>query len=386
MNVSALAEALERWFATAARDLPWRRRADPYAVWVSEVMLQQTQVATVLPYYERFMMRFPTLAALAAASEEELLGAWAGLGYYRRARLLHAGVREVMARYGGELPAAREARQTLPGIGPYTNGAIGSIAFGEREPIVDGNVARVLSRLLGLDAPLGSRASTEALWASATQLVEAATQPSALNQGLMELGALVCTKRKPRCDACPWADACVAFEQGLTAQLPRPKPRVAQAPVALLAYVLETDGGEVLLEQATGNLFRGLWSPPLRSEPDRALIDSAVAWTEVGRVTHVLTHRRLDVRVLHGRIHPAVENATSMPERAAIPGEPGAFHALGSVGDAAAGMQRLCANASAPRRWVPLTRLEAIPMSRLALKLLELLPRLDDAQLAMELA
>ncbi len=376
-----LARALERWFAASARDLPWRRSADPYAIWVSEVMLQQTQVATVIPYYERFLARFPTLATLAEASEEEVLAAWAGLGYYRRARLLHAGVREVVARYGGKLPLARDARRTLPGVGPYTNGAIGSIAFEAREAVVDGNVARVLSRLCGLPAPLGSRASTEALWAVATQLVEEATQPSALNQGLMELGALVCTKSKPRCYACPWRESCCAHARGLTDKLPRAKPKTPQATVALLAYVLETQCGQMLLEQSTGSLFRGLWSPPLRTEPDPTLEASTVALQEAGRVTHVLTHRRLKVRVLRGRIRPDMGVNASVQVGLCPLSEASITSVSGSKQNATGPMQGLQPSVPAPQALVALAEFESVPMSRLALKLLEVPWRRDDAPL-----
>nr|MDQ3035848.1 A/G-specific adenine glycosylase [Myxococcota bacterium] len=211
--------ALLRWYDASARDLPWRRTRDPYAIWVSEIMLQQTRVPTALRYYDRFLARFPDAHALAAASEDDVLSMWSGLGYYRRARLLHRGVREVVARYDGRVPEDAEARRALPGIGRYTAGAIGSIAFDREEALVDGNVARVLARLRGIDTPLG-RADTESrLWSEAESLVRG-PRPGALNQSLMELGATICTPSSPRCEHCPVAASCVARATDRTGELP----------------------------------------------------------------------------------------------------------------------------------------------------------------------
>ncbi|MBC7172514.1 MAG: A/G-specific adenine glycosylase, partial [Polyangiaceae bacterium] len=211
----SIRSALLEWFDRAQRDLPWRRTLDPYAIWVSEVMLQQTRVETVIPYYERFLTRFPTPAALAEAEEDAVLAAWSGLGYYRRARMLHAGAREVVATYGGAVPEAREARLALPGVGRYTAGAIGSIAFGKPEPIVDGNVARVLSRVRFIETPPGRADTERRLWDEAERLVYG-ERPGALNQALMELGATVCTPSSPRCTECPIARACAARSKGAT--------------------------------------------------------------------------------------------------------------------------------------------------------------------------
>src|SRR5262245_37199774 len=171
-RLSLVRKSLVRWYQKSARNLPWRNSRDPYAVWVSEVMLQQTRVETVIPYYTRFLTRFPTPLALAHATVDEVLAYWSGLGYYRRARLLHAGVQEVVATYGGKVPEDPEARRSLPGIGRYTAGAIGSIAFDRAEPIVDGNVARVLSRLFLIETPLGSTEAEHTLWARAGELVQ----------------------------------------------------------------------------------------------------------------------------------------------------------------------------------------------------------------------
>jgi A/G-specific adenine glycosylase len=299
-----LRDALLAWYDANRRELPWRRTRDAYAVWVSEIMLQQTRVETVVPYYERFMARFPDARTLAAASEDEVLASWSGLGYYRRARMLHAGVREVAERYGGEVPEDREARLSLPGIGRYTAGAIGSIAFDREEPIVDGNVARVLSRLFAIEAPLGSSESERELWERAGELARG-PRPGDLNQALMELGALVCTPRSPACGACPLADRCAARAGHRAAELPVPRKRAVPKHVCIAA-VVATDGARVVLVRSERELFRGLYGPPSaeghgRSAARRALehfdISARLSARPIGRLEHVLTHRRLDVEV-----------------------------------------------------------------------------------------
>src|SRR5215470_3894591 len=214
---AALASALLRWFSMNARDLPWRRTRDPYAIWVSEIMLQQTRVATVIPYWERWMARFPTVSALAEAPLDDVLAAWAGLGYYSRARNLHAGAQAVGTRFGGALPSCAAELREVPGIGPYTAGAIASIAFGERAPLVDGNVARVLARVFAIEHDIKSTAGSKALWAAAGELMNAlptGAAPGDLNQGLMELGATICAATQPRCLVCPLARDCDAARTG----------------------------------------------------------------------------------------------------------------------------------------------------------------------------
>ena len=319
-------DALLSWYDVHRRDLPWRRARDPYAIWVSEVMLQQTRVETVVPYFERFMERFPTPAALAGASEDEVMAAWSGLGYYRRARLLHSGVREVVARYGGRVPGDAEARRALPGVGRYTAGAIGSIAFGAEEPIVDGNVARVLARVHGIATPLGKAETERALWAVAGELVRG-PRPGDLNQALMELGATVCTPAGARCDACPIARACVARREGRTEELPVPRARKAPLPVALVA-VVATSGRppRTWLQRVDGALFGGLWAPPTAEGDDRAAARRALA--EAGlcaslehraraEIEHVLSHRRLTVRVFAAaRARPRGRRASEAASRA----------------------------------------------------------------------
>jgi A/G-specific adenine glycosylase len=234
-HARALSGALVRWVRRDHRDLPWRLGRDPYAIWVSEIMLQQTRVEVVVPYYERFLERFPDVEALAAAPLDDVLRAWAGLGYYRRARQLHAAAAIVARDHHGRLPADEAALRALPGIGRYTAGAIRSIAFGEPAPIVDGNVARVLSRLFALPGGPGDSVWERRLWTLAGQLVPA-TDPSAFNQGLMELGATVCTPRSPRCAACPLARHCRALAEGRPEAYPPPRPRPKLVSVARPAW------------------------------------------------------------------------------------------------------------------------------------------------------
>ena len=303
---SALRAALLKWFKGAARDLPWRRTRDPYAIWVSEVMLQQTRVDTVLRYYDRFLEKFPTTHALAGASQDEVMAAWSGLGYYRRARLLQQGVREVVARYEGVVPRDAPARRELPGVGRYTAGAIGSIAFDAEEPIVDGNVARVLCRLHAVETAPEDKRTLGFLWSEAEALARG-KEPGALNQALMELGATVCTKAAPRCDACPVQRFCDAYAQGRTAEIPRAKARTAPKRWRLVGLVATGPAKrpEVLLARGDGSLFGGLWNLPMRQgwgpADARALAyELSVglsAERPLGIVKHVLSHRAIELQL-----------------------------------------------------------------------------------------
>jgi A/G-specific adenine glycosylase len=226
-----LSEELIAWYEARRRDLPWRRTRDPYAIWVSEVMLQQTRVLTVLGYYERWMARFPTVSALADAEDDDVLHAWQGLGYYSRARRLLSGARAVAERHGGQLPSDVQALLALPGIGPYSAGAIASIAFGLPEPIVDGNVVRVLCRLFALAGDPARAPLKAELWRIARELVPK-DKPSEFNQSLMELGATICTPSSPRCALCPVAKHCRALAQGKQRELPQLANRKAPTEMA----------------------------------------------------------------------------------------------------------------------------------------------------------
>lgn len=304
-----IAAALVAWFDRVARDLPWRRTRDPYAIWLSEVMLQQTRVETVIPYYERFLARYPTVFDLASAEIDDVLSLWSGLGYYRRARVLHLAAREVAARHDGALPRDVGALRALPGVGAYTAGAIASIAYDQPVPLVDGNVARVLSRVEGIDDDIRGAAGTKKLWAAAGRLVAGAAgrvQPGRFNQSLMELGATVCLPRNPRCDACPINGACVARALGRQGELPVISPKRDVPMVAMIAAVVRSGDRVLFVRRAEGGLFGGLWEPPMVEagslEDARALlaqvgVASDAPLREVGRVRHILTHRRLDVTV-----------------------------------------------------------------------------------------
>lgn len=248
------------WYRRNRREMPWRRTRDPYAILVSEVMLQQTRVETATPYFERWMARFPTLADLARAEEDEVMAAWAGLGYYRRARNLQALAKQVVAKQGGRLPKTFAELAELPGVGPYTAGAVASIAFGEPVPCVDGNVVRVASRLLALRGP-DSPATRRRIQLAAASWVPARS-PGDWNQALMELGATVCLPRAPRCDACPVAVACAARAKGIQDSIP--KPAASQAPaVQEMRFALVRHAGTTLLvRNPERGLLAGMWMLP----------------------------------------------------------------------------------------------------------------------------
>ena len=293
------------WYDAGARDLPWRRTRDPYAIWLSEVMLQQTRVETVLRYYERFLAQFPSAAALASASEDAVMAAWSGLGYYRRARLLHSGVREVVARYGGQVPSAPDALRALPGVGRYTAGAIASIAFEQPEPVVDGNVARVLCRVLALDGAPEDRAVQAQLWATAGKLARG-PRPGALNQALMELGATLCGKHAPQCWRCPLRTRCAAHAQGRQAELPRARSKKPPRAVELVALIARDQADAVWLGKGEGSLFGALWNLPMHEGRGRAAarallervgLEGMLAARACAEIEHVLTHRRFAVQL-----------------------------------------------------------------------------------------
>jgi A/G-specific adenine glycosylase len=242
-------------------DLPWQATRDPYAIWVSEIMLQQTQVATVIPYYRRFMARFPDLAALAGAPLDDALALWSGLGYYSRARNLHRAAQVICNEHAGKFPSRFNDVLGLPGIGRSTAAAICAFAFSERRPILDGNVKRVLARYFGVRGYPGDRGVEQALWSKAESLLPR-RGVAAYTQGLMDLGAGVCTRRQPRCASCPLAAACVARSRGLTAKLPAPKPRRALPHKQTVMLVLQ-HAGEVLLEKRpAAGIWGGLWCFP----------------------------------------------------------------------------------------------------------------------------
>ena len=317
-RLASIRGPLLAWYERERRDLPWRRTKDPYAIWLSEVMLQQTQVATVIPYWERFLARFPTVRALAEAPLDDVLAGWRGLGYYSRARNLHRAAQEVVARFGGQLPASAEALLTLPGFGRYTSGAVASIAFGEQAPLVDGNVARVLSRLFEVEGAPGDKAREARLWELAGALVRG-ERPGDFNQALMEHGATVCRPDSPLCLLCPVRGACGAFRSGRVDELPPAKVRAAPRLLTLALAVWPHEGTLLLARRAEKGLFGGLWElPATEVEPEAPDASAAERLSEalgvalsakaaLGTVRRQLTHRTLTLRLLsvEGRQRPA---------------------------------------------------------------------------------
>lgn len=291
--------ALLTWFDHNKRDLPWRRTSDPYAIWISEVMLQQTQVDRVTAYFERFLQRFPNVASLAEASLSDVLAVWRGLGYYGRARNLHKAAKEIVERFGGALPSTLDELRSLPGFGRYTAGAVASIAFGLEAPVVDGNVARVLSRLLLIEGAPGDKAREAALWSAAGDLV-LGPRPGDLNQALMELGATVCLPSSPMCLLCPVQAGCGALAGGRVHELPPPKKAAPKKLMDLAVAVAHRDGCVLLARRAEGGLFGGLWEMPCApievsgtATLRKMLGKRPVVGPEMVILERTLTHRQL---------------------------------------------------------------------------------------------
>jgi A/G-specific adenine glycosylase len=309
-DARAITRALLTWYDASgrtARDLPWRRTRDPYAVWVSETMLQQTRCHTAMPYYERFLRELPDVQALAEAPEERVLALWSGLGYYRRARMLHAAAKTVAHDHGGRIPSEAGQLRQLPGVGAYTAGAIASIAFGRREATVDGNAVRVVCRLFGIDADPKSADGAARVWDLARHLVGSVDgDPGDWNQALMELGATVCLpKASARCEACPVATWCAARQRGLVQELPRTGAR-RKPPIARRVSFVVASATHVLLARRTpnaGGLFAGLWEPPGGDATAGRALALRLGLVErmlrtAGEVQHVLSHRRMQIQVM----------------------------------------------------------------------------------------
>jgi A/G-specific adenine glycosylase len=308
-----LVARLVAWYSDHARDLPWRRTSDPYAIWISESMLQQTRVEAVIDYWTRFLERFPTIEGLANAQEDDVLTQWSGLGYYRRARSLHAAAKAVVADHGGRMPSDGASLRALPGIGPYTVGAIRSIAFDQPAALVDGNVERVFARLFDLD--LDAAALKRQSWELAESLVPEQS-PGAWNQALMELGATVCTPRSPRCEDCPVARSCAARSAGTIADRPRPKVKLPPLEVALeLAWA--SDGDRILLVQRpTGGRMAEMWELPTREIENAAGVLSGLFPAEFAgplELDEALTNVRHSIT--KHRIRAVLRRATGVPKR-----------------------------------------------------------------------
>jgi A/G-specific adenine glycosylase len=296
------AAQLTRWQRRAGRhDLPWQQkdRADPYRVWLSEIMLQQTQVATVIPYYQRFLARFPDLAGLAAAPAEEVMALWSGLGYYARARNLQRAAQVIVARHGGRFPRRIEDIAALPGIGRSTAAAVAVFAFGARAAILDGNVKRVLARAFGVAGFPGDKAVEARLWALAESLLPA-RGIRAYTQGLMDLGATLCTRRKPRCGDCPVAAQCVARRENRIAELPAPRAKRAVPQRAVRVLVLRHRGRVLLQQRPPHGIWGGLLSLP--ELPDGKLPRRYADAVPLPAVRHAFTHFRLDILPLVAKV------------------------------------------------------------------------------------
>lgn len=333
--------ALRRWYATRKRDLPWRvvdarGLRDPYRTWVSEIMLQQTRVEAVIPYFEAFLKRFPDVHALATATEEEVLQRWAGLGYYRRARFLHAAAQKVVEDWDGRFPETADTLRAMPGVGAYTSAAIASLAFGEAVPVVDGNVKRVAARWAGLELAAddlalekAARALGEA-WMTDLPLGKLSA-PGELNEGLMELGATVCSPRNADCDACPLASGCVALADGMVDVLPLPK-RAKKWVDLEMVFLVHRVGVRVGLQKRTSGWSPGLYEPPSAICESFATANEASSAHEStahslarehraklgayqGQVRHTITHHRIRAHVYaaEGQAPTHLEDPTQVP-------------------------------------------------------------------------
>ncbi len=256
-----LAHNIAAWFEKSPRDLPWRKTYDPYGVWIAEIMLQQTQVDTVVPYYQRFLARFPSLRSLAHAKEDDVLLLWSGLGYYSRARNLLRAARTILTEHQGHIPSETAILKQLPGIGLYTAGAIASIAYNQPTPIVDGNVARVLSRIYALPDSPDSTAGKKVLWSLSDALVRSAT-PRSLNQGMMELGALICAPRSPRCADCPVKRCCMAKREGAPEKYPISSDKTTIKNIREYFAVITRNGRVLMAKRRPDVHYAGLWDLP----------------------------------------------------------------------------------------------------------------------------
>jgi A/G-specific adenine glycosylase len=333
------ARRLLRWYRRHRRDLPWRRARgsektlDPYHVLVSEAMLQQTQVATVVPYFNRFIGRFPTLASLADAPEQDVLRLWQGLGYYSRARNLQRAAREIIDKYGGEMPATADALRTLPGVGRYTAGAVASIAFDCRSPIVDGNVARVICRIDKIESDPREKTTLELIWKRAEEILPQRGCGD-FNSALMELGAIVCTPRSPKCLICPVRAHCEAQAAGVQEQIPPPRKAKATPLLRRDVLCIQRDSRWLIEQRPQKGRWAGMWQfitrPRERSNPKDG--------RRIGVVTHALTHRRY-----HYRVFISATDEVHQP------------------------------NGDTPKKWVTLAELDAYPLPRPHLKIVQML-------------
>ncbi|MGB6102516.1 MAG: A/G-specific adenine glycosylase [Pusillimonas sp.] len=304
-DIPAFTDTVIAWQKAHGRHhLPWQGTHDPYRIWLSEIMLQQTQVATVIGYYQRFLSRFPDIGTLAAASQDEVMPYWAGLGYYARARNLHRCAQVLCSDWGGQFPGNSENIATLPGIGRSTAAAIAAFAYGERSPIMDGNVKRVFTRYFGIEGATSERATELALWRAAEAVLDAAPRKLdmvAYTQGLMDLGSQCCTRGRPDCGRCPLQERCYARKTGRQHELPTPRKKKASPERQCNMLVANRDGHILLEKQASPGIWGGLWSLPLYHDDD-ALMAACRHWgsrqtppQKMASLVHVFTHFRLHI-------------------------------------------------------------------------------------------
>jgi A/G-specific adenine glycosylase len=309
-----IAPSLLAWYTQNARCLPWRGSPDAYAIWVSEVMLQQTRVETVIPYYEHWMKRFPTLAALGSADQQDVLAAWEGLGYYSRARNLHRSAQMVMQDFNGQIPSDLATLRKLPGVGRYTAGAIASIAFGQAAPTLDGNIRRVLSRVFNVSEDARSTTGERRLWQLAAEQLPL-ERPGDYNQAIMDLGAVVCTPHKPDCPDCPLAGECQAYALGLQEQRPVLAARPAVPHITVTAAVIQRNGHVLISQRPQHGLLGGLWEFPggkqqegedlsacLKREICEELGVRVEVCAPVGIYRHAYTHFRVTLHAFFCRL------------------------------------------------------------------------------------
>ncbi|WP_425457451.1 A/G-specific adenine glycosylase [Bacillus marasmi] len=325
-SIEAFQHDLIHWFAMEQRRLPWRENQDPYRIWVSEIMLQQTRVDTVIPYFNSFIEQFPSIEALANADEEKVLKAWEGLGYYSRVRNLHSAVKEVHEHYGGQVPNTPKDISALKGVGPYTAGAILSIAYGLPEPAVDGNVMRVLSRILLIWDDIAKPSSRKIFEYAVRELISH-ENPSFFNQALMELGALICTPTSPSCLLCPVREHCQAFAEGVQGELPVKTKKKKQRLVSLIAAVLSDKDGRLLIhKRPSKGLLADLWEFPNvethlsfsnhKQHFQKFMLEqyeTVVTLDEhIGQIDHVFTHLEWNIHVYQGQILEDVAESTTL--------------------------------------------------------------------------
>ena len=312
LPVAKLRTALRSWYQQSGRDLPWRQTRDPYAIWVSEIMLQQTQVKTVIPYYQRWLAQFPTIASLAAAPQQEVLKVWQGLGYYARARNLHRAAQQIVSEWGGQFPDQFEQVIALPGIGQTTAGGILSAAFNQPTPILDGNVKRIVVRLLAIQAP--PKQVLADLWEASAAILDP-EYPREFNQAFMDLGATVCTPKQPLCDRCPWISFCQAHRHQLQTTLPMTESRAPLPHKQIGVAVIWNNQGQILIDKRPQKgLLGGLWEfPGGKVEPNESVPDCIrrEIQEELGidievedhlvTVNHAYTHFKVTLTVHHCR-------------------------------------------------------------------------------------